>query len=143
MKKVLLMMAVFVALSFAGCDNSGEYKAKGEAFAKQLEELMEKQDTAGILAMDQEIQALETEIIEAGDSASLTKFQEALKDVRVRTAPFLTTLKIEQGTDPEEALKHLANEALRGGVGIGAITSSIDSVLQKEQEAKKAKKAKK
>jgi hypothetical protein len=141
MKKVLLLMAVFVALSFVSCDNSEQYKVKGEEFAKQLEELVEKQDTAGILALDQEIQAMETEIIEGADSASLDKFQEALKDVRVRTAPMITAFKIGQGTDPDEALKQLADEALRGGMGVGAMTSAIDSVLLMEREAKKAQKA--
>jgi hypothetical protein len=119
------------------CDNTGEYRIKGEEFAKQLDELVEKQDTAGVLALDQAIRDFEKEIIEASDSAALAAFQEALKDARVRNTPFITTIKIKQGTEKDDALKEVANDALQGGVDLKTLTNAIDASLEQAQKDKK------
>jgi len=137
MRKFLIVVAVFASLSFMSCDNTGEYRIKGEEFAKQLDELVEKQDTAGVLALDQAIRDFEKEIIEASDSAALAAFQEALKDARVRNTPFITTIKIKQGTEKDDALKEVANDALQGGVDLKTLTNAIDASLEQAQKDKK------
>ena len=137
MRKFLIVVAVFASLSFMSCDNTGEYRIKGEEFAKQLDELVEKKDTAGVLALDQAIRDFEKEIIEASDSAALAAFQEALKDARVRNTPFITTIKIKQGTEKDDALKEVANDALQGGVDLKTLTNAIDASLEQAQKDKK------
>lgn len=132
MKKFLFVMAVFTALSLVSCSN--EYKAKGEEFAKQLDELVQKQDTAGILALDQSIRDMENEIIANGDSASLAVFREALKDSRILIAPVITAVKLNQGAEKDEVIQEVAKDALQGGVDINAVTKSIDAALQQERQ---------
>lgn len=143
MKKVLLMMAVAVALSLTSCDSGKDYKAKGEELSKQLDEQVEKQDTAAVLAADEQIRQLEEELIASGDSAALADFRAAMKDSRVRNAAFVTLSKIHNGMDKEEAMKELMQDALKRDVNIGAVTSAINAILKVEAQSKKVEKKEK
>ena len=137
MRKFLFVIAVFASLLLVSCDKSSEYRVKGEEFAKQLDELVEKQDTAGVLAVDKAIQDFEEEIIAAGDSASLAAFREALKDSRVRNAPYITTIKIKQGANKDDAVKEVAKDALEGSIDVKAVSSAIDASLEQARKDKK------
>ena len=44
MKKILLLIVAVVAVSMMSCLKGTDYKAKGEEFARQLDELCNKQD---------------------------------------------------------------------------------------------------
>lgn len=140
MKKVLLMMAVAVALSLTGCDSNKDYKAKGEEMSKQLDEQVEKQDTAAVLASDEKIRQIEEEIIASGDTAALADFRAAMKDSRVRNAAFITLSKIQNGMKREDAMKELIQDAMNKDVNIGAVTATINAVLKAEKAAKENKK---
>ena len=140
MKKVLLMMAVAVALSLTGCDSNKDYKAKGEEMSKQLDEQVEKQDTAAVLASDEKIRQIEEEIIASGDTAALADFRAAMKDSRVRNAAFITLSKIQNGMKREDAMKELIQDAMNKDVDIGAVTATINAVLKAEKAAKENKK---
>ena len=140
MKKVLLMMAVAVALSLTGFDSNKDYKAKGEEMSKQLDEQVEKQDTAAVLASDEKIRQIEEEIIASGDTAALADFRAAMKDSRVRNAAFITLSKIQNGMKREDAMKELIQDAMNKDVNIGAVTATINAVLKAEKAAKENKK---
>ena len=137
------MMAVAVALSLTSCDSGKDYKAKGEELSKQLDEQVEKQDTAAVLAADEQIRQLEEELIASGDSAALADFRAAMKDSRVRNAAFVTLSKIHNGMDKEEAMKELMQDALKRDVNIGAVTSAINAILKVEAQSKKVEKKEK
>jgi uncharacterized lipoprotein NlpE involved in copper resistance len=72
MKKILLTLAAVVALSLVSCD--ADYKTKGESFAKQLDELCQKQDSAAVLELDKTIRDTEAKIVESGDTAAFAAF---------------------------------------------------------------------
>lgn len=137
MKKFILMMTVALALSLVGCNGSKDYKAEGEELSKQLDEVVEQNDTAAALDADENIRQMEEEIIASGDSAALADFRAAMKDARVRNAAFVTLSKIHNGMDKEEALKELLQDALKDDVNIQAVTSAINAVLATEQPQKK------
>lgn len=138
MKKILLMSAVAIALSFASCNN-GDYKSKGQEMAKQLDEAVEKQDTTGTLATDKAIREIEEEIIATGDSLSLSEFREAMKDSRIRNATFITISKIRNGVDKKEAINEVIQDAMKDNVNIQAVTSAIDAVLKAEEQQNQTK----
>ena len=137
MKKFILMMTVALALSLVGCNGSKDYKDEGEELSKQLDEVVEQNDTAAALDADENIRQMEEEIIASGDSAALADFRAAMKDARVRNAAFVTLSKIHNGMDKEEALKELLQDALKDDVNIQAVTSAINAVLATEQPQKK------
>ena len=45
MKKFFLMMTATLALSLVSCNGNKDYKAEGEQLSKQLDEVVEKNDT--------------------------------------------------------------------------------------------------
>ena len=136
MKKFLYLTAAVVALSFMSCTESNKYLDQAQDLAKQLNEGIEKQDTAAVLALDKSIQELEDSVVATGDSAIIADFREAVKESRLQAAPMITVAKIKSGVDKEEAVQQLVDEALEGGMSIGAITSSIDAALQEEGKKK-------
>lgn len=138
MKKILLMSAVAIALSFASCNN-GDYKSKAQEMAKQLDEAVEKQDTVQTIATDKAIRELEEEIIASGDSVTIADFRKAMKDSRVRNATFVTISKIRSGVDRNEAINEVIQDAMKNDVDINAVTSAIDAVLKIEEQQNKKK----
>ena len=86
--------------------------------------------------MDKSIQELEDSVVATGDSAIIADFRELVKESRLQAAPMITVAKIKSGVDKEEAVQQLVDEALEGGMSIGAITSSIDAALQEEGKKK-------
>lgn len=138
MKKILLMSAVAIALSFASC-NSGDYKSKGQEMAKQLDEAVEQQDTTKTIATDKAIRELEEEIIASGDSVALQDFRDAMKDSRVRNVTFVTLSKIRNGVDKKEAINEVIQDAMKSDVNIGAVTSAIDAILKAEEQQNQQK----
>ena len=130
MKKLFLILTAIVALT--SCQNSVNYKAEGERMANRLDQLCEQQDGDAVLALQDRIKAMETEIIAAGDSAAIADFRDALKESRERNAPYITTLKIDKG------VSEVVEDALNGNVDIHAVSKSVDAAL--EQAAKKNKK---
>lgn len=136
MKKLFLILTAIVALT--SCQNSVNYKAEGERMANRLDQLCEQQDGDAVLALQDSIKAMETEIIAAGDSAAIADFRDALKESRERNAPYITTLKIDKGVSGDEAINEVVEDALNGNVDIHAVSKSVDAAL--EQAAKKNKK---
>lgn len=134
MKKFLLLTVVAAALSLASCTGEKDYKAKGEELSKQLDEQVEKQDTAAVLDSDSMIRKLEAEIEATGDSAALAEFRETMKDSRVRNATFVTISKINNGMPKEEAFQELGKDALRNNFDLSTVTSVINSVLMAEEQ---------
>lgn len=138
MKKYFLFLAVAAALSLTGCnnsDNNKDYKAEAQELSKQLDEKVETQDTAGIIAADEAIRKAEADIIASGDTAALAQFREAMKDARVRNATSVTLTKIHNGMDKDKAVKQLMQDALVGNLNISDVTRTLDAVLQAEQKA--------
>lgn len=138
MKKFSFIMAAVVALSLISCNNNeNSYIRKAQDLAKQLNESVEKQDTAAVVALDKTIHELEDSVIASGDTATLARVRETLMESRKNSAPMVTVAKINNGTDKEEAVQDLVNDALVGGVGISAVTSAIDATIQNKQENEK------
>lgn len=139
MKKFLLMMAAIVAVSLVSCNENAKYKEQGEAFAKQLNELCQQQDSAAVIELVKTIDALEEEIAATGDTTALAGFREALKDARMRNYPYITTIKVENGETKDAALNDAMNDVLEGKMGIDAVTASIDTLMTQEKKEKKNK----
>ncbi len=139
MKKILLMMTAIVAVSLLSCNQNSQYKEKGEALAVQLDELCQQRDSAAVLELIKSIDAQEEEIVATGDTAAVAAFREALKEARKRNSPYITTIKVENGRDKNDALKEVMKDALEGKVSIEAVTSSIDTLLTKEKPERKKK----
>lgn len=137
MKKFFILMAAVVALSLIGCDANSKYAAKGQELAKKLDQSVEQQDTAAALAAEREIHELEQEVLATGDSAAIASFREAIKESMQRNAPFLTVTKVENNVDPDSAVNDVVKEVMKGNANIQAVTASIDSVLNAENEKKK------
>lgn len=137
MKKILLAVMAIAALTACVNSETTDYKAKGEALAKQLAELCEKQDTAAVLELEQTIRTQEQAIVAAGDSVGIVDFRNALKEARQKSAPFITVVKMESGTAKDEAIQEVVNDALEGSVDIDAVASSVDAALKKQAEQKK------
>lgn len=124
-----MIMAV-MALSLVSCDNGKAYRVKGEQMAKQLDQLCEQHDSAAVLALDDSIRAQEEAIIAKGDSVAIAAFRQALKESRIRNAPYITTLKIKQGASKEQVTQEILDDAMSGDVDIHAVTESIDEMLK-------------
>ena len=124
-----MIMAV-MALSLVSCDNGEAYRVKGEQMAKQLDQLCEQHDSAAVLALDDSIRAQEEAIIAMGDSVAISAFRQALKESRIRNAPYITTLKIKQGASKEQVTQEIIDDAMSGDVDIHAVTESIDEMLK-------------
>ena len=99
MKKFFLMMTAALALSLVSCNGNKDYKAEGQELSKQLDEVVERNDTAAALSTDESIREMEQEIIALGDSAALANFRAVMKDSRIRNATFVTVSKIRNGMD--------------------------------------------
>lgn len=134
MKKIFLMMTAVLALSFVGCDSNESYKTKGEKLAKELDRLCELKDSAAVMALDEKISAMEERVIAEGDSLNIAQFQEALKESRVRNAPYIATLKMKKGADVDSVVKDMAEDVINGGIDIGTITSAIDEMNKSKTE---------
>ena len=78
MKKFFLMMTAALALSLVSCNGNKDYKAEGQELSKQLDEVVEKNDTAAALTTDESIREMEQEIVALGDSAALADFRAAI-----------------------------------------------------------------
>lgn len=124
------MMTAVMALSLVSCDNGKAYRVKGEQMAKQLDQLCEQHDSAAVLALDDSIRAQEEAIIAMGDSVAISAFRQALKESRIRNAPYITTLKIKQGASKEQVTQEILDDAMSGDVDIHAVTESIDEMLK-------------
>lgn len=124
------MMTAVMALSLVSCDNGKAYRVKGEQMAKQLDQLCEQHDSAAVLALDDSIRAQEEAIIAKGDSVAIAAFRQALKESRIRNAPYITTLKIKQGASKEQVTQEILDDAMSGDVDIHAVTESIDEMLK-------------
>lgn len=142
MKKFFLMMTVALALSLVSCNGNKDYKAEGQELSKQLDEVVEKNDTAAALTTDESIREMEQEIVALGDSAALADFRAAMKDSRIRNAAFVTVGKIRNGMDKNEALNELVQDALDEDIDVNAITAAVNAILAAEmkQNTKKAEK---
>ncbi len=142
MKKFFLMMTVALALSLVSCNGNKDYKAEGQELSKQLDEVVEKNDTAAALTTDESIREMEQEIVALGDSAALADFRAAMKDSRIRNAAFVTVGKIRNGMDKNEALNELVQDALDEEIDVNAITAAVNAILAAEmkQNTKKAEK---
>ena len=130
MKKVLILVIAVAVLSLVSCNEGKkvDYKALGEKLAHQLDSLCELSDTAAILAFNDSLSIKEEEVFANGDSADVANFINALKESRMRVAPFITKVKVEKGVDKEKAMKELIYDALRGDVDISTVTATIDSL---------------
>lgn len=142
MKKFFLMMTAALALSLVSCNGNKDYKAEGQELSKQLDEVVERNDTAAALSTDESIREMEQEIIALGDSAALVNFRAVMKDSRIRNAAFVTVSKIRNGMDKNEALNELVQDALDENVDVNAITAAVNAILATEmkQKTKKAEK---
>ena len=143
MKNYFLAVMAVAALLLTGCvqsDKTTDYKAKGESLAKQLIELCDKQDTAAVLELERSIRAQEEAIVAAGDSATIADFRNALKEAREKCAPYITTVKIQNGVSKDDAIQDVVNDALEGNVDIDAVSSAVDAALKEQNEKKQAEK---
>ena len=142
MKKFFLMMTAALALSLVSCNGNKDYKAEGQELSKQLDEVVEKNDTAAALTTDESIREMEQGIVALGDSAALADFRAAMKDSRIRNAAFVTVGKIRNGMDKNEALNELVQDALDEDIDVNAITAAVNAILAAEmkQNTKKAEK---
>ena len=129
MKKFFLMMTAALALSLVSCNGNKDYKAEGQELSKQLDEVVEKNDTAAALTTDESIREMEQEIVALGDSAALADFRAAMKDSRIRNAAFVTVGKIRNGMDKNEALNELVQDALDEDIDVNAITAAVNAIL--------------
>lgn len=136
------MMTAALALSLVSCNGNKDYKAEGQELSKQLDEVVEKNDTAAALTTDESIREMEQEIVALGDSAALADFRAAMKDSRIRNAAFITVGKIRNGMDKNEALNELVQDALDEDIDVNAITAAVNAILAAEmkQNTKKAEK---
>lgn len=139
MKKFFLMMTAALALSLVSCNGNKDYKAEGQELSKQLDEVVEKNDTAAALTTDENIREMEQEIVALGDSAALADFRAAMKDSRIRNAAFVTVGKIRNGMDKNEALNELVQDALDDNVDVNAITAAVNAILAAEMKQKNQK----
>ena len=144
MKKFSFIIVAVVALSLISCNKGtgNKYLDQALELADQLNESVEKQDTAAVMALDKTIHEFEDSVIATGDTATLARVREALMEPRMKSAPMITVAKIESGTDRDEAIQDLVNDALVGGVSISAVTSAVDETLSKDKNDKKVKKDK-
>lgn len=136
------MMTAALALLLVSCNGNKDYKAEGQELSKQLDEVVEKNDTAAALTTDESIREMEQEIVALGDSAALADFRAAMKDSRIRNAAFVTVGKIRNGMDKNEALNELVQDALDENIDVNAITAAVNAILAAEmkQNTKKAEK---
>ena len=137
MKKMMLIIAVAaVGLSMTSCQKT-DYKAKGIELANRMNEMFQKQDTAGIIALNDTIRLVDEEVAATGDTAQVEAFRAAVKEVREKAAPLITVVKIGKGVTRKEAVEEVINDGLEGGVDIDAVTNSIDAAIKKDKENKK------
>lgn len=143
MKKLLMIVAMaVVTLSFVSCENS-QYKEKGQEYAKRLQELCEKNDTAAVVALDNEIREIQDELTSKGDTANLKLFNSAFTEVRKLYAPFITVSKIEKGAEKEEVVQDVVDDAMHGQGDIETVTQSIGAALEKEGKPERTERSQK
>jgi len=144
MKKLIYIAAIVVTCLITSCKQSTDYQAKGAQMASRMDELCQQNDTAGVLALNDSILAVEDEIAATGDATALDAFKTGLGDIQQRMAPFITVAKMDQGATKEEAVQPVIDGVLtgEGNVDINTVTSSIDAALKKEKEEKQAAKSK-
>lgn len=134
MKKILLLIVAVGSLFMMSCN---DYKAKGEEYARQLDELCAKKDAQAVLALEETIRQEEDAIAATGDSAAIAAFTKALKESRDRNASYLSMIKYEGGVSKDSVVQDLVQDAVDDKVSIGALTSSIDTLLKTEAQKKK------
>ena len=132
MKKILLTLAAVVALSLVSCDV--DYKSKGESYAKQLDELCQKQDSAAVLELDKTIRETEEKIVESGDTEAFALFTSALKEVRQRNAAYIASLKVKQGLEKDSVINEVIGDVMQGDMSIEAVTNSVDATLDTKKK---------
>lgn len=137
-KFLFMLMGIAITVSLFSCE-SNQYKARGEKLAKQLDEQVELQDTAAVLATDQAIHDAEQEILALNDSAAIADFQAALKETRQRHIAYITSLKVKNGQNSDDAVKDVVNDVMNGDMDINAVTNAIDKVLEEKADSKPAK----
>ena len=119
MKKMILSVAAVVALSLMGCQGSAsdsQYTIKGRELSQQLDQAVEKQDTAAALAAEKAIRDAD--------------FRKAVVDSRQRHAPYLTAIKVKNGVSNEKAVEEVTKDVLNGDVSVRALAASMDSALK-------------
>ncbi len=129
MKKYMILLAAAFMLSLVGCDSASKYTEKGQKLAQELDQSVEKQDTAAALAAERAIRQTEKEVIATGDSVAIANFQKAVKESKERNAPYLTALKVKNGMNSDEAVGEVIGDVMNGQTNISTVTTSIDSVL--------------
>ena len=134
MKKYMIMLAAAAMLSLVGCDSSTNYADQGKKLAQELDQSVEKQDTAAALAAEKAIRQMEKEVIATGDSAAIADFRGAVKESRQRNAAYLTALKVNTGMATDKAVGEVMQDAMEGQVNVGTVTTSIDSVLMSKKK---------
>lgn len=132
MKKSLFVVAIAIAL--VGCKETTDYKAMGEQFSTRLMDLCQKNDTAAVLALNDSIQAVEDEIVAAGDTIAAETFRNAVTEARQQCAPFITVAKMQSGMTKDEAVKNVVDKALEGEGDVTTVTKSIQAALEKESQ---------
>ena len=131
MKKILLVVTALIMLSLVGCQN--EYQKKGQEMANKLDELCQQKDVKAVLALDDSINSLETQLEEAKDTLALKEFRDAINEARLRNAPYISSLKVDAGASKDSVVGDLINDALNdGNFDIGTVTSAIDAINEKE-----------
>ena len=137
------MVAVVMTVSLVGCvkENAKEkYQARAERFATQLDSVCQLQDAAAVLAIDDSIRRVESEVEATGDTAALNAYKIALKDARQRYGDYITKLKVDNGKDREEALQEIINDAMNDDVNITTVTRSIQAVGTKQTRKPRGRK---
>ena len=138
MKKFITIVVVTAAVALVSCEKKTDYKEMGQDYANRLEALCQKNDTTGVIAMDDSIRAKFDEIIAQGDSANLAAFREGLgKDFRDKTAPFVVVTKMRNGTSKQEAVQKVIDDVLnsRGG-DASTVAATIKAALKEERKNK-------
>lgn len=136
MKNCFFILVMALAFALTGCqEQKVDYKAQGEQYAKRLDELFQKNDTAAVIALMDSIRVVEDEIIAKADRKAINEFRSALTEVRERCTPMTTVGQMNKGVDKEQAVQDVIDDALNGAVDINTVTKTIE-------EANKAKKQK-
>lgn len=141
MKNFFFIFVMAVAILLTGCqEEKVDYKAKGEQYAKRLDELFQKNDTTAVIALIDSIRIVEDEIAEKADVEAITAFRSALTEVRERCTPMITVGEMDKGVDKEVAVQKVIDDAMNGAVDINTVTKTIDEANKKAKKDKEASK---
>lgn len=141
MKNYFFILVIALAFSFTGCqEQKVDYKAQGEQYAKRLDELFQKNDTAAVIALIDSIRIVEDEIAANADYKAINEFRSALTEVRERCTPMITVGQMDKGVEKEEAVQKVIDDALNGAVDINTVTKTIEEANKKARTGKEPSK---